>query len=134
FNATGEWMDGKTIVCGPGGTRDGKFHIGEVSHLAGSLAGKVEKLYRKILRNDRANFMMTRREESAPWFGLVGVIANGVNPGGDGTPPGHQIFFVGETKEVRPERPGYLYCFANDAWGFYENNRGSVTLEVARTS
>ena len=29
-------------------------------------------------------------------------------------------------------RPGYLYAFANDAWGLYDNDRGSVQLTVTR--
>jgi hypothetical protein len=31
-------------------------------------------------------------------------------------------------------KSGYLYAFANDAWGFYGNNRGSVQLTVTRMS
>jgi len=31
-------------------------------------------------------------------------------------------------------RGGYLYAFANDAWGFYSNNRGSVRLTITRTA
>jgi hypothetical protein len=27
---------------------------------------------------------------------------------------------------------GYLYAFANDAWGFYGDNTGSVRLTVTR--
>ena len=34
FTATGEWLDG-SVRCGPGGTRDGKFQIGELVQLAG---------------------------------------------------------------------------------------------------
>lgn len=26
----------------------------------------------------------------------------------------------------------YFYAYANDAWNFYENNRGSVRLTVSR--
>jgi hypothetical protein len=30
------------------------------------------------------------------------------------------------------DRPGNLYGFANDAWGFSRNNSGTVRLTVAR--
>jgi hypothetical protein len=30
------------------------------------------------------------------------------------------------------ERPGYLWAYANDAWGAYGNNCGQVTLTVSR--
>ena len=32
----------------------------------------------------------------------------------------------------RVERPGYLWAYANDAWGSYGNNDGGVTLTVSR--
>ena len=37
---------------------------------------------------------------------------------------------MGEGCEKTVLRGGYLYCFANDAWGFYGNNRGFVTVNV----
>ena len=42
----------------------------------------------------------------------------------------HELFPIGKRARYRPERGGYLYCFANDAWEAYGNNRGSVRLTV----
>lgn len=139
FSAEGEWLDA-TIPCGPGGTADGNFHLGEVLHLAGSMLGKLEGVFQKVTGNKEADFMLTRRVESAPWFSLVGVIANdgvksGANPPPDGSPSPHQFLEIGAGPlGVKVKKPGYLYAFANDAWLKYENNRGSVQMKVRRKS
>ena len=134
LSATGEWMDG-SIVCGPDGAKDGKFQPGEIAHLAGTLLGKVEKLYQYVTGNKSADFKGTRRSEDYPWFMLVGAVANGGEPTIDGTPEPHQLFRIGTGCQMDSlTKSGYLYCFANDAWNFYGNNRGSVRLTVRRLS
>ena len=133
FTAEGQWLD-RNIKCGPAGTSDGKFKAGEVVHLAGSLWGKIEGVFKKLSGNEAADFAGTRREEKMPWFSLVGVVANGGDPDVDGTPAPHETIAIGSGCEHTPKQNGYLYCFANDAWHFYGNNRGSVTLTVTRIS
>jgi hypothetical protein len=135
LSATGEWVDG-SIKCGPEGTRDGKFHIGEIAQLASSLFGKTETLYKKLTGNEEVDFWYTKREEKVDWFALIGVVANGVLP--PLTPEKkmeylpHEVFVIGKSKSFTPKQSGYLYAFANDAWQMYENNRGSVKLKVQR--
>jgi uncharacterized protein (DUF2235 family) len=137
FAARGEWLD-RDIKCGPAGPKAGTFQIGELVQAAGSLLGKVEVLYKKLTKNEEADLRGTRREENMPWFALVGVIANGGNPTNDSTPAPYETFLIGDGCEYPAataasiRTPGYLYCFANDAWHFYDNNRGSVTLTVKR--
>jgi len=142
FAATGEWLD-KDVPCGPGGTADRKFHLGEVAHLASSFLGKIENAVNKLKDNPGVNFVGTKRHEAWPWFALIGAIANdgpqnGVNPTPDGSPSPHQTFLIGERTPapltIKPTEDGYLFAYANDAWGFYENNRGSVSLRVTRVS
>ncbi len=129
FSATGTWCDA-SISCGPKGTEDGRFYSGETVHLLGSFFGKIENVYRGITKNEQAEFFLTRRED-APWFCLMGCIANEVEQNKDGTPVDHEIFPIGNSKKnYAPKKSGYLYCFANDAWGFYNNNRNYVTLKV----
>ena len=43
-----------------------------------------------------------------------------------------EFFEIGDGCDHKPRKSGYLYCFANDAWGFYGNNKGSVTLRIER--
>ncbi len=133
FEATGQWMD-RNIKCGPEGADDGKFYIEEIFHMAGTLWGKIEEAYKKITKNEAADFIGSRREEKIPWFALVGSIANGGNPKKDGTPAPHETFKIGKKCKHRPKKSGYLFAYANDAWNFYGNNRGSVTLKVTRLS
>jgi hypothetical protein len=140
FSAEGEWVD-RTIACGPGGTQDGKFQPAELVHLVGTLFGKLEGVFQKISGNKQADFAMTRRMESLPWFSLVGVIANdglgadsNPQPDGSASPHQHLPIGAGPCKLEAVRKPGYLYAFANDAWHFYDNNRGSVTLKVKRTA
>ena len=130
FTASGEWLD-KSIPCGPGGTADGEFHVGEVSHLIGTGIGWLEAGWRNITSQENAEFKMTRRHDNWPWFALIGAVANSDRkPASDGTPPPHQAFLIGEKSTLTLSRGGYLFCYANDAWNFYRNNRGSVQLKV----
>jgi len=133
FTATGQWVD-RTIKCSPDGSTIGRFKIGELAHLAGSLWGQVEDAFKRMTKNEQADFRGTKRVESLPWFALVGAVANGGNPGADGTPAPHELIPIKGGGSHTPERSGYLYCFANDAWHFYDNNRGSVRLTVRRRS
>lgn len=131
FEATGQWMD-RNIKCGPEGADDGDFSIGEIAHLAGSLLGSLEELYKKMTHNESADFIGSKREENIPWFALTGAIANGGNPKKDGTPAPHETFKIGKGCTHTPKKSGYLYAYANDSWHFYGNNRGSVKLEIVR--
>lgn len=137
FTATGEWMDA-SIPCGPAGMNDGTFHAAEAAHLAGTLWGKIEDAFKGITNNHASDFKGTRRREDAPWFVLMGDVANAGEPCTDGTPAAHHSFAIGGKANLDltgpKARPGYLYCYANDAWGFYDNNRGSVSVTIKRTA
>lgn len=128
--ATGQWLDATT-----NGVDGGKFHLGNVADLVGSVLGQIEKGCQAIRGNKQADFKFTRRVEDAPWFALMGVVANEPGVKTDGTPLPHQPFVIGTgPTPLKVEKAGYLYCFANDAWDFYFNNSGSVELTVARKS
>lgn len=132
FTASGQWIDGD-IKSGPDGRPDA-FHLGEVVRMAGSGLGYVETLYQSLTNNRQADFWWTKREEKCRWFSLIGVIANGAPPSKD-NPNGDRVFEIGNgcTVDIKPGEAGYLYCFANDAWQAYSNNKGSVALTVTRT-
>lgn len=135
FKATGEWTDA-SIKCGPGGAKDGKFQAAEIAHIASSAWGGVETLWKKITGNKQLDFWWTRREEKIDWFCLVGLIANNVPPPRTDEDQKierlpHEVFRIGEGVTLKPEGSGYLYCFANDAWQAYDNNRGSVRLTIS---
>jgi uncharacterized protein (DUF2235 family) len=134
MSASGEWLDSH-IKCGPGGTNDGKFYVGEVAQMASSALGMAETLFRKATGNQQADFWWTKRIEDIPWFALVGVVANGSGADEQGNPKPHTTFKIGDSTKhtVKLGEAGYLYCFANDAWQAYRNNSGSVTLTVKRT-
>ncbi|MGF1736826.1 DUF2235 domain-containing protein [Photobacterium satsumensis] len=129
FTATGQWVD-KSVPCGPAGTNDGRFYLGEIAHIASEGLGFVERLYKKLLDKPDANFVLTKRVEEASYFCLMGAVANGGNPNKDGTHCPLRQFSIGSGATIEVKKSGYLYCFPNDAWGFYGNNRGYVTLKV----
>ncbi|MFN7101938.1 MAG: DUF2235 domain-containing protein [Pseudorhizobium sp.] len=134
FEAKGEWTD-SSIKCGPGGARDGKFQAAEIAHVASSAWGGVETLWKKLTGNKQIDFWWTRREEEIHWFCLVGLIANNVPPPQTNEDQKiarlpHEVFEIGEGVSMTPKGSGYLYCFANDAWQAYDNNRGSVQLTI----
>jgi hypothetical protein len=131
LSASGEWLD-SNIACGPGGARDGKFKIGEVAYQFGNALGEAEEIYKRLTGKQGADWWGSRRCEAAPWFALIGMIANQPNMDASGTPIEGETFVIGKGLRLTPKRSGYLYCYANDAWKFYANNRGHVTLSVCR--
>lgn len=133
FAARGEWLD-SNINCGPDGCGDGSFQLGEVAQAFGSALGELEKLYKKWSKKAQADWWGTKRVESADWFQLVGMVANQAGADGSGTPSEGEIVRIGQGCRFTPSRAGYLYCFANDAWKFYGNNRGCVQLTVRRAA
>lgn len=133
FSATGSWND-SSIPCDPDGCDDGKFYLGEIVHVASKAVGWLEGIYKKLTNKKGADFLITRREERSPFFCLMGAIANGGNPKLDGTAAPLKTFEIGKSHTMEVKKSGYLYCFANDAWGFYNNNRGYVSLTVREAS
>ncbi|HEV7321354.1 MAG TPA: DUF2235 domain-containing protein [Ensifer sp.] len=135
FTAKGEWMD-SGITCAASGSDDGKFHLGEAVQMASSVWEKGELLFTKLTGNHQVDFWYTKRERDAPWFALIGMVANGVLPEGSADDKlsfaPHEVFEIGAGTTFTPNKSGYLYAFANDAWQTYENNRGSVKLTVRR--
>lgn len=132
FTAQGGWMD-QHIWSGPEGTTGlRRFHPLEAGRLLSTLLGQGEKLLRRMTGNQAANFLFTRRAEDLPWMSLVGVVANDAKTVGDG-PKMHERIAIGTGVAHQVCRDGYFYAFANDAWGFYGNNRGTVRLTVTRT-
>ncbi|MGH3909805.1 MAG: phospholipase effector Tle1 domain-containing protein, partial [Pseudonocardiaceae bacterium] len=131
FTAQGQWVD-HTIRSGPEGTTGPRrFLPTEGLRLLGTLFGRGKVLFRRVTRNPVADFLLTRREEDLPWMSLVGVVAN------DATEierelKVHERIRIGAGTNYRVTKAGYLYAFANDAWSFYGNNRGSVQLTVTR--
>lgn len=123
FSAEGRWLD-RSIACGPEGAADGDFHIEELVYVGASLIDRAEDIFRRWSHNDKAELWWSRRDGHAPWFCLMGAIANGARNGD------HEVFAIGAGTTFTPEKSGYLWCFANDAWEAYENNRGSVSLTI----
>ena len=129
FAASGEWLD-SSIACGPAGTRDGHFELGELAHVGGAILGDIEAVFRKLSGNENAQFRYTRRHDDMPWFCLVGCIANGSGQVHD-VNQAHEAFEIGAGCKYTPQVSGYLYAYANDAWNCYANNKGYVSLRVA---
>lgn len=130
FKADGAWAD-STIICGPQGEGSDGFNAQEILRSVGTLIGKVETtIFQELLGRENANFIGSKRHDECPWFCLMGAIANGGNPEKDGTASPMESFMIGEEKVYTVNKSGYLYCYANDAWAFYANNRGYITLEI----
>ena len=146
LTAEGEWVDAD-IPCDANGPKNGQFleNINpkiiqeKIIQMAGSGLGELEKLLQNATHNPNAQFILTKRVEEYEWFALVGVIANRPGTDGEGNPQAHQTFKIGTSfkgsnrgSNLEPQESGYLYCFANDAWWFYGNNRGRVRLTIKR--
>ncbi|MCG2593460.1 DUF2235 domain-containing protein [Ramlibacter sp. XY19] len=130
FRADGEWMDA-SIKCGPDGSGDGHFQLGKLAQLGGTALGLAEEAWKKATGNRAADFKFTRRHENMPWFCLVGAIANGGGVDERQHLAPHESFAIGKGCDYTPQKSGYFYAYANDAWNYYGNNRGRVNLAVA---
>lgn len=130
FTAKGQWVD-FDLKYGPDGKKDGGLQLGDVAHAIADQWGILEKQFQEIFKNQHADFWLTKRIEKLKWFELVGAVANANEPQNDGTPDGMEIFDIGLGQKFAPKKSGYLYVFANDAWHFYGNNKGSVQLTVS---
>lgn len=136
FRAEGEWLDASIRA-----SADGPVSLLQAGTWAYGLAGISEGfrgIYRRITQNPYAENLMFRwgrRQPDLPWFSLVGVVANGA--GVDETTKRrtpHETVAIGAgMDDFSPGRGGYLYCYANDSWSKYRNNRGRVRLRVTRT-
>jgi hypothetical protein len=133
FSADGEWRDAN-IASGPSGTSGFDLFnpLVERMRLLGTISGQFEALYRRVSGNQAADFLGARREGDMPWMSLVGVIAN--NAHADGPRAAHERIPIGADTRHYVSQGGYLYTYANDAWGRYEDNQGSVRLTVTRLS
>jgi len=133
--AQGEWLD-KSIKAGPDGAYRGK-QVFKKAIAYGLFAGAAETaraVLRKLPNAENADNDWSRRVD-APWFALIGVIANGDGVGEKSQSKiDHETFLIGSHKILTVTKPGYLYCFANDVWAKYANNRGKLRLRIKRTS
>ncbi len=65
-------------------------------------------------------FKFARRNRGAPWFALIASVGKMKRP----------THHVGSSGDFVASRDGRLYLFANDAWYFYFNNKGSVRASI----
>ncbi|GAA5168347.1 DUF2235 domain-containing protein [Amycolatopsis dongchuanensis] len=130
FSASGQWYDG-TGWSGP----EGRAVAGLLRHVVGSVLALGLRWYRRLPGQDVAYAPLAPREVDLPWMSLVGYVANDAHPC-PGAPNGreHQRIAIGAGAGCEVRSPGYCYAFANDAWGRYGTNRGTVTLTVSRDS
>jgi hypothetical protein len=104
----------------------------------GRVVNLVERGLRLVVANPEAELAGARREATQPLMVLVGLVANEVTDAQgrvadrDGTPQVDQKLIIGAGCDAEVERPGYLWAYANDAWGTYGNNDGRVTLTITR--
>ncbi len=71
-----------------------------------------------------APFQQHRRVPQANWFALIGTI---------GQSEANPILIGAGLSAYEPNQDGELFCFANDAPFAYNNNSGSIILEVYPT-
>ncbi|WP_300074467.1 DUF2235 domain-containing protein [uncultured Ruegeria sp.] len=128
FKAAGEWLDA-SIKCSPEGPIN-DWSLGQVLQKVTLVPEFFQRRRRKKPGQQGTSISGSRREQDLPYFCLVGVIANGfVDPQTQILRP-HETFEIGADATHTPTKSGYLYCFANDVWSFYGNNKGSVRLNV----
>lgn len=131
FSASGEWLDAD-IACGPDGPKKGVFQLGQIAQVFGNVLGELEQKYKDFTEKAGSDWWGTKRVESADWFQLIGMVANQPNADASGTPTEGEFILIGRQAIHTPSASGYLYGFANDAWKFYGNNRGKVSLTIKR--
>jgi hypothetical protein len=132
FTAEGEWMDAD-LEATPAGNKKG-FKWGKVVQKAADVWGGFLKIIRRLPDAEKGKSQQVRRCESAPWFSLIGVVANGDEiEKFKQEAVLYEKFEIGRSAQKSITRSGYLFCYANDAWAHYKNNSGAIKLKVRRT-
>jgi hypothetical protein len=128
FDAAGEWRSAADRT-GPGGD-DSRWHAG------GALSRRIveagQNVLRTVLRNPEAQVPGARRQPARPWMSLLGLVANEQTDATGAVVLADELLDIGAGATVEVHRPGYLYAFPNDAWGFYGNNAGAVDVTITR--
>jgi hypothetical protein len=128
FAAAGRWRSAGGS-CGPEGDTSGVHRPGSISS---SVVDVLQNGLRRLLNNPEAGVLGARREPAQPWMSLVALVANEqTDKAGAVTSPDEKVF-VGTGTTHEAHRPGYLYAYPDDAYGFYGNNHGEVELTVTR--
>lgn len=135
LRATGEWSD-SGVKSGPSGESTSGARVAALARKGVKVLELLQSGVRMVTRNDQARVFGTTRVttdsdgEHVPRMCLVGVIADGELDPNTELQRTHTTFKIGDFAEFEVFRAGYLYAFANDAWGSYSNNAGAVDLTV----
>jgi len=131
FTAEGEWMDA-SLEATPAGNKKG-IRWGKAAQKAADALGGFLSLIRRLPDAEKGKSKLVRRYEKAPWFSLIGVVANGDEIAKwKQKAVLYEKFKIGLNAQKAINRSGYLFCYANDAWAFYKNNSGAIKLKVSR--
>ena len=127
FVADGQWSTplGRS---GPAGLR--RWPV--VGDMFGFVVNAVERGLRWLVDNPEAELIGARREADEPLMMLVGLVANEVTDATGEIAIADEKLVIGDSCEATVTRSGYLWAYANDAWGSYGNNDGGVTVTVSR--
>lgn len=132
FSARGRWR-GSHLSCGPDGAESQGPALQAPAASTPSLLQRVEQRWRRFTgESSLIPEPSARRVECANWFALIGVIATSAETDVEPGNPSMTTFEIGNGCELECNSSGYLYCFANDAWGLYDNNHGEVMLSIER--
>lgn len=130
FAAQGYWQ-GANQHYGPDGEHsEHPLHEPATVECPSGLLERVEANWRKLVSAPPQ--ALARRVTDANRFVLIGVIANESRLQADQDSPLMTTFEIGNGCEFECGSSGYLYCFANDEWGHYEDNCGEVMLSIQR--
>jgi len=129
----GEWLDAG-IPATANGARAG-LYLGKLGYGLAAFPELLRRGLRRIKRLAKADVIFARRVAEAPWFALIGAIANGqgASEQGEGVED-HEWHPLTQDREITVRQSGYLYLFANDAWWMYGNNAGALRVEITRLS
>jgi hypothetical protein len=122
WNAPGIYVEaGKTYRL----TATGSWQDSQITHGPAGGHGGWRALYLSL-------FTWVRRAPHANWLTLMASIASGQASNTSNDMNRFPTYVIAAGGVIRPEVSGYLYLWANDATGFYGNNRGAVqvTLEL----
>jgi Uncharacterized alpha/beta hydrolase domain (DUF2235) len=134
LKASGEWLD-RTGPHNADGTQAGRS-LPDMFHLTNAAAGWLQESLKNLTRDEAVTFFGSPRLRGARWMALIGALAA---PAFDhaGSQMAYRQFAIpttGSVLHVAEGAEGYFYAYANDAWGMYGDNRGSLSLTIKRTA
>jgi hypothetical protein len=116
----------------PDGPKKGVFQLGRIAQVFGNVLGELEEKYKDFTEKPGRIGGAPSGSSRPTGFSSCRHGRQSAQCGRERHADRRRVIAIGRQAIHTPSASGYLYGFANDAWKFYGNNRGKVSLTIKR--